>query len=567
MTLRKTMIAAAIALCAQSAFAAAMPAQANASLMAELAHERAGKGLDSDHGYVINRQNPGQQGKVITRLNHTYKGIRIFESEAVVVSDNRGHIISQSMADRRAGLAKSGVANKKSSIGSQAAINAAIRSVGGAATHVVAPSAETIIYPLMKTQRVAAAANKAEEELNATDLEDVVDGYRLAYLVQTRMNRAGHPVYHNTVVDAANGAVLDQWNMVHNVIGTGRSQYNGIVPISTSFVDGQYKMIDPTRGTGGTFGGMAITNANHSSSAGQVYVDADNDWGDGKQYIAGGSTTNANGQTAAVNALWGLMNTYDTMNNVLGWKSLDGNNTATYIAVHVNTAYDNAYYSDTCKCMFIGDGGSYFNNLGSNDVIGHEMGHGVTAATSNLRYRGESGGLNESSSDINGEAVEAYARNGGTGSVVPTGKNDWMVGQEVSKNGQPLRWMWKPSKDGASADAWSRKIRNLDVHYSSGPNNRMFYFLSMGSESSPSSEKYSKYLTKAPLAMTGIGIDKAYRIWFHANTTKFTSSTDYAGARTLMVAAAEELYGPGSAESKAVQRAYAAINVGTDIAE
>ena len=164
MTLRKTMIAAAIALCAQSAFAAAMPAQAKASLMAELAHERAGKGLDNDHGYVINRQNPGQQDKVITRLNHTYKGIRIFESEAVVVSDNRGRIISQSLADRRAGVAKSGVANKKAAIGSQAAINAAIRSVGGAAAHDVAPSAETIIYPVMKTQRVAAAANPLQPD-------------------------------------------------------------------------------------------------------------------------------------------------------------------------------------------------------------------------------------------------------------------------------------------------------------------------------------------------------------------------------------------------------------------
>ncbi len=567
MMLRKTMIAAAIALCAQSGFAAALPAQANASLMAELAHERAGKGLDSDHGYVINRQHPGQQDKVITRLNHTYKGIRIFESEAVVVSDNRGHIISQTMADRRAGVAKSGIANKKASISSKAAIEAAVRSVGGAAAHVSAPSAETIIYPVMKSQRVPAAANKAEEALNATDLEDVVDGYRLAYLVETRMDRGGRPVYHNTIVDAANGAILDQWSMVHTAtpaIGVGKSQYNGTVPVATSFTGSQYQMIDLTRGTGGTYGGMAITNANHGTSAGALYVDPDNTWGDGMQYIAGGSTTNDNGQTAAVNALWGLMNTYDTMKNVLGWQSLDGHNTATYIAVHVNTAYDNAYYTDTCKCMFIGDGGSYFNNLGSNDVIGHEMGHGVTAATSNLTYRGESGGLNESSSDINGEAVEAYARNGGTGSIVPEGKNDWFVGKEIAKNGVPLRFFKKPSQDGSSPDAWSRKIRNLDVHYSSGPNNRMFYFLSEGSTSSSTPETYSQYLKNGP--MTGIGIDKAYRIWFHANTTKFTSSTNYANARTLMQASAEELYGVGSAESKAVQRAYAAINVGSDIA-
>jgi Zn-dependent metalloprotease len=154
----------------------------------------------------------------------------------------------------------------------------------------------------------------------------------------------------------------------------------------------------------------SITNANHGSTAGAVYTNSTNTWGDGRNYIPRGSTTNANGQTAAVNAMWGLMNTYDTLKNVLGWHSLDGNNTATYIAAHVYSNYDNAFYNDTCRCMFIGDGGSYFYNLGSIDVIGHEMGHGVTAATADLIYSGESGGLNESASDINGEMTEAYAR-------------------------------------------------------------------------------------------------------------------------------------------------------------
>ncbi len=105
------------------------------------------------------------------------------------------------------------------------------------------------------------------------------------------------------------------------------------------------------------------------------------------------------------------------------------------------------------------------------------------------------------------------------------------------------------------------------MHYSSGPNNRMFYFLSQGSNSSSSSDMYSSYLNKQPLAMTGIGNDKAYRIWFKANTTKFTASTNYADARTKMIASATELYGANSPEVIAVTRAYAAINVGTDVAE
>ncbi|WP_426340259.1 M4 family metallopeptidase [Pseudoduganella sp. S-14] len=571
MEFRKSLIAAAIAMVAAHASAApsmmaspvAFSAQEKARLVSTLNGERGKFGLDADHGYAIASQHPGEQGRAISRINHTYKGVRIFESETVVVTDQAGNIVSESVGERRQGLSGKRF-DVKPSISSKAAIAKANRSLTVAGAEIDPPSAELVIFPMMKTVRAPGAENKAEADLNAVDVQDVIAGYELAYLVKTR----SHGGYHDTIVSARDGRILDQWNAMQNVVGTGHSQYNGDVPINTTLSGGVYKMIDGSRGTGGTFGAMAITNANHGTSAGAVYTNATNVWGDGKQYISGGSTTNANGQTAAVNALWGLMNTYDMHKNVLNWSSLDGNNTATYIAVHVNTAYDNAYYSDSCKCMFIGDGGSYFNNLGSIDVIGHEMGHGITAATSNLTYRGESGGLNESSSDISGEAVEAYARAGGTGTSLPVpSSNDWMMGKEISKNGQPLRWMYKPSKDGKSPDAWKSTIKRLDVHYSSGPNNRMFYFLAMGSSSVSTSDYYSPYLTQSPKNMTGIGIDKAYRIWFRANTTKFTSSTNYADARLKVLAAAQELYGANSAEAKAVQRAYAAINVGADVAE
>ncbi|WP_442123210.1 M4 family metallopeptidase [Massilia sp. 2TAF26] len=550
--------------------------QASAGIVAQLEARRAQRGLDARHGFAVLGQHPGMQGTQVARVAHTWKGVPIFGSESVVVLGPNGKIQSESASERRAGLGKSapGAAtggpgsdfSVVPAISSRQAIDAALGSLGANASHVAPPSAELIIYPVLRTERTAAARDKPEYELNALDVEDVVDHYELAYLVHTRMHVGEKPVYHDTVVSARDGSILDQWSMLQTVTGVGKSQYNGEVPINTTLVDGKYKMIDDTRGTGGMFGAMAITNANNTSKAGNVYVNDSNTWGDGKNYIRGGSTTDANGQTAAVNAMWGLMNTYDTLKNVFGWQSLDGHNTATYIAAHVNTAYDNAYYSDTCRCMFIGDGSSFYS-LGSIDVIGHEMGHGVTAATSNLIYSGESGGLNESASDINGEMVEAYARAGGKGDTIPSEGNDWVLGKEISKNGTPLRWMYKPSKDGSSPDAWSTSLRRIDVHYSSGPNNRMFYFLSQGSNADKASDYYSKYLVKNPAAMTGIGLDKAYRIWFKANTTKFTSSTNYADARTRMIESAEELYGKGSREAIAVQRAYAAINVGADVDE
>ncbi|WP_371762515.1 M4 family metallopeptidase [Massilia sp.] len=552
--------------------AVAASPQLDAALLAQLDARRAARGQDARHGYAIVARHPGTQGTQVARVAHTYKNVRIFGFESVLVLDANGKILSESDSEQRANFVKAAAAGPGPdfsvvpAISSKAAIDAALASLGASARHEAPPSAELIIWPAMRTERVPDARDKQEQELNALDVQEVVDHYELAYLVHTRMVAGDKPVYHDTIVSARDGAILAQWNMLQTVVGVGRSQYNGDVPINTTLAEGKYRMIDDTRGTGGTFGAMAITNANHGTSAGSVYVNDTNTWGDGKQYVNGGSTTNANGQTAAVNAMWGLMNTYDTMKNVFNWLSLDGHNTATYIAAHVNTAYDNAYYSDTCRCMFIGDGSS-FNSLGSIDVIGHEMGHGVTAATSNLTYAGESGGLNESSSDINGEAVEAYARGGGKGDTVPLTGNDWVLGKEISKSGTPLRWMYRPSKDGSSPDAWSSSIKRLDVHYSSGPNNRMFYFLAQGSSADKAGDYYSKYLVRTPAAMTGIGLDKAYRIWFKANTTKFTSSTNYADARAKMIDAAGELYGKNSKEAIAVQRAYAAINVGADVDE
>ncbi|WP_426174596.1 M4 family metallopeptidase [Massilia sp. TWR1-2-2] len=547
-----------------------------AALAARLRGADVKRGLDPDHGYRVERHHPGVDGTRITRMAHTYKGVRVFQSESVLVTNDIGKIVSESASDRRAGLGygpasatmggRFAAFSVQPAISASAALNSVATALAPRAIDVTKPSAELIVYPLVASVRVPAAVNKTDGELNALDLEEQVTGYELAYLVRTRMLAGGRPLYRDSIVSATDGRVRTQWNALQTAVGSGYSQYNGTLPLSTTLSGGIYLLRDPLRGSGGTFGAMTVTNADHGTTAGSIYTSLTDTWGDGQQYIAGGSTINANGQTAAVNAMWGVMNTYDMLRNTLGWRSLDGNDTSTYIAVHVNTAYDNAYYDDTCRCMFIGDGSS-FTNLGSIDVIGHEMSHGVTAATSNLTYFGESGGLNESSSDIGGEVTEAYARAGGTGTTIPSTGNDWLIGAEISRTGTPLRWMYKPGKDGMSPDAWRAGLGNLDVHYISGPNNRMFYFLAQGSEASTSSERYSSYLTRLPRAMTGIGTGKAFRIWFRANTTKFTASTNYADARAKVLLAAQELYGTGSREAIAVQRAYAAINVGIDIDE
>jgi hypothetical protein len=123
-----------------------------------------------------------------------------------------------------------------------------------------------------------------------------------------------------------------------------------------------------------------------------------------------------------------------------------------------------------------------------------------------------------------------------------------------------LRYMYKPSLDGLSADGWYDGMQMLDVHFSSGVLNRCMYFLCEGASSDPSSPTYSPYL---PGGMTGLGNDTAARIWYRALTEYLTPDADFDSARDSAIQAADDLYGAGSAEETAVMDAWAAVNVGS----
>jgi hypothetical protein len=153
--------------------------------------------------------------------------------------------------------------------------------------------------------------------------------------------------------------------------------------------------------------------------------------------------------------------------------------------------------------------------------------------------------------------VEFYAANS-------SDPGDYLIGEKIDINGDgsPLRYMDQPSKDGGSANYWSSSVGNLDVHYSSGVANHFFYLLSEGSGAKTINGVSYNSPTSDGLPVTGIGRDKALQIWYRALTTKFTSTTNYAAARTGTLAAAGELYGTTGAEYKAVQDAWAAVAVG-----
>jgi vibriolysin len=133
---------------------------------------------------------------------------------------------------------------------------------------------------------------------------------------------------------------------------------------------------------------------------------------------------------------------------------------------HYSTNYENAFWNGSS--MTFGDGYSTFYPLVCLDVSAHEVSHGFTENNSGLIYSGQSGGINESFSDMAGEAAKYYMR----------GTNDFKCGFDIFKSPTgALRYLYDPPLDGMSIDHVDDYYSGLDVHYSCGIFNKAFYLI------------------------------------------------------------------------------------------
>ncbi|MFE4515184.1 M4 family metallopeptidase [Kitasatospora sp. NPDC056783] len=366
---------------------------------------------------------------------------------------------------------------------------------------------------------------------------------RLAYRTTVEGVRTdGTPSRQLLVTDAATGTVLSTHEQVQTASGTGKGVFVGSVPLTTTQSGTSYQLKDATRGGQATY-----TLKNKTSGSGTLVANSTNSFGNGLA---------SNAESAAVDAQYGAAVTWDFYKNTFGRNGIKNNGVGAASRVHYGSNYVNAFWDDTCFCMTYGDGASNTHPLTELDVAGHEMSHGVTSATANLNYSGESGGLNEATSDIFGTMVEFYAN-------LPSNPPNYLIGEliNINGNGTPLRYMDKPSKDGASADSWSSTVGSKDVHYSSGVANHFFYLLAEGSGAKTVNGFSYNSPTSNGSSITGIGRDKAAQIWYRALTVYMTSSTNYAGARTATLKAASDLYGATSAEYSTVAAAWSGVNV------
>ncbi|MCA8242345.1 M4 family metallopeptidase [Burkholderia sp. AU32262] len=363
-------------------------------------------------------------------------------------------------------------------------------------------------------------------------------------------------------VDARTGTVLDAQDPIKTAAatGTGRSLYYGNLTLTTDQTGtNAYRMLDPGRGGGSVYDGRGLSSDEVEQATDlPIFTSSTNVWG---------NNTTTDRQTVAADIDYGLALTWDyykTTHNRNGIFN-DGRGVKSYAHVVFNTGSGttgaNAAWLSS-RVMAYGDGepGTRLPKpVVSVDVAGHEMSHGVTEATANLNYSGDAGGLNEATSDIFGTLVKFYANN-------PNDPGNYVIGARVVSGG--LRKMYKQDLDGRSYScypsggfSWSNPRH--DPHFTSGVGNRFFYLLSEG-PTVPSTDtglSRTQLVCNGDTTFSGLGRDKAGKIWYRTLTVYLNANSSYPNARRASIQAANDLYGVNSAESATVARAWSAVGV------
>jgi len=363
-------------------------------------------------------------------------------------------------------------------------------------------------------------------------LRDVLNEPRLAYKFDIY---ATEPLYRADVyVDATNGRVLFENKKIHHADtpATGTSLYNGTVSFTADSFSSGYRLRQTTDGNG------IETYDMNSSTQYQNATD-----------VVSATTTFGGSTDIGVQAHWGAEQTHKYFLQNHNRNSYTGTGTVIRSYVSYGNNYVNAFWNGSVMTYGDGDGNNY-GPLVSLDIVGHEITHGVTEYAANLVYSYESGALNESFSDIFGEAIENFG----------AGTNDWLMGDQIGAGGSggALRSMSNPNQFGdpdtyLGTNWYTGSGDNGGVHYNSGVQNYWFYLLTVGGTGTNDFGD--------PFDVTGIGMEKAAAISYRNLTVYLGVNSQYTDARDGAIQSAIDLYGENSAEVASVIAAWAAVGL------
>ncbi len=356
------------------------------------------------------------------------------------------------------------------------------------------------------------------------------------------------------LIDAHSGEVVYNANRIMdaNDVGTGIGvmgdwRYH----IDTDWTGSQYQMRDYTRqaannphGHDGQMppGNYVQTNIASTSLPGSIATDADNTW-------------TASTQAPAVDGQVYTGLVYDYLLHHLGRNGFDDAGATMLTSVNYSAQGDNNAYWNGSQIVIWSWSTGWRSLAGCPDVVAHEWGHAVTDYCSDLVYQMESGALNESFSDIIGAAFE-WAHD-----TLDT--PDWLMGENGRLTGEGFRDMENPHNAndpdyyGTSDPYWidqdgctpSSSNDYCGVHTNSGVGNKWFFLLSDGG-------------THHDVTVTGIGVQNAMLIAYHANAYYWSVNTDYHEGALGTLSAAMDL-DPSGAWAAQAANAWNAVGVST----
>ncbi|MDT5038875.1 MAG: zinc metalloprotease ZmpA [Micromonosporaceae bacterium] len=348
---------------------------------------------------------------------------------------------------------------------------------------------------------------------------------RLAWeTIVTGRNTDG-PSRLSVYVDAATGAVLG--TQEHVLFGDGSAAWNGPNPVhlDTTNVGGTFSMTDPV-----------VRNLSCQDLATRrAFTGPDDSWGNGN---------GTSRETGCVDALFVAQTEVKMLRAWLGRNAMDGTGGAWPIRIGLNQ--QNAFYDGTEVQVGLNTRGQW---IGSLDVVGHEMGHGIDDHTPG----GISGsGTQEFVADTFGAMTEWFAAE-----RTPFDTPDFTVGETINLVGTgPIRNMSDPSRLG-HANCFSAAIPRTEVHAAAGPGNHWFYLMAEGSaptDGQPASP------TCNGSRVTGIGIQNAAKVMYNAMLRK-TTGASYPRYRLWTLQAARALFPAGCTEFNTVKAAWDAVSV------
>ncbi|CDZ78207.1 Hemagglutinin/proteinase precursor [Legionella massiliensis] len=487
------------------------------------------RALATPENNVLQSLNQTKVGNnTVVRYQQLYKGIPVVGSQVTVVKNNNPGLKAQANSQVNGHLLDEIKIDIKPAISKQSAID-------------LARKAYFSLHP-----QAATTAELSQLQIRPNDNGELI----LSYLVSFKTTKSDEkPVWPFFVIDAHTGALLKQWNNVKNYMDTGPGGNEKVheywygkdgLPALNVHQNGPYCLMESKE--------VRLVNLNSK-------------WDWNNSLLAPFKYPCNNNTEESINGAYSPTNDAYYFGHVIVdmYRKWYGVNVLQYptgapmqliMRVHFGQYYDNAFWDG--EAMSFGDGEELYP-LVSLDIAGHEVTHGFTEQHSNLEYHDQQGALNESLSDMAGQAVRAYLLETSPAlynkaHLVPN-EITWGVGETVVRDqfGTAIRFMDQPSQDNESADCLDKNLAKR-----SGATCKISYneLIAYANREIPDPEERESYIVHTAsgvfnkafyLLSQKIGIRKAYHAMALANIKYWNSNTDFKSGACGVLHAAYEL--------------------------